>query len=128
MPVQLSKIDIKRRLHLMIIGDVKGQIYNLIKEKGGVTFVEIEKLPNCKPMEECSMNLPGYPTILLWNGLSEITYKAIADLWNEGKIKATPTHYLTYMADGKCLRLPIARRPYHYKKLHWLPIAFDVVK
>ncbi len=62
--------------------------------------------------------------IVFWANQSEKLTSVLMELLAERKIHLHATSIHTYIIDGLCLNLPIARRPRNgYKKKHWLPIV-----
>jgi hypothetical protein len=41
-------------------------------------------------------------------------------------IDITPTPFLTYLADGRALDLPLVKSNRQYAKPHWLPVAIGL--
>ncbi len=44
---------------------------------------------------------------------------------SNGRIAMKPAPPIVYLVDGKFLRMPIAKRAYHYKTPRWLPVTFS---
>lgn len=67
--------------------------------------------------------------IVVWTGLSVILSEAIIALLLAKTLHLHPSQVLTYMIDGACLTLPIAKRipKEGYRDLHWLPCTLRVV-
>jgi hypothetical protein len=97
----------------------------LIKWRGdGLTFVELLRyLPYLNGDEAYGKEATN---VIFWIGLSTEGIEAIVALLNNGTIRATSTQPLTYMIDGKGLRLPIAKSNRKYTKAHWAPITFSL--
>ncbi len=111
-------------------GQFKEAVTALVRETGGgVSFVEIVQLlePYMPVQGDQILTWPGYPTIVLWSGMSHEFCQVILDLMSEGILKCSPTEWLVYMADREILRLPLATELVQYKELHWLPVVFDLV-
>lgn len=104
---------------------MKDQILDLIKERGLVSFAQMQRLLGDGFEGEYTMTLNDYPSIILWTNVSKEVVNAIEGLLQKGKIKALPTSFWTYLIDGRGLDLPIAERLNHSRKKQWLPIVFD---
>ena len=112
-------------------GKFKEAVTALVRENGGgVSFVEIVQLlePHMPVQGDRELTWPGYPTIVLWNGLSHELCQVILELVGERILKCSPTEWLVYMADRVILRLPLATELTQYPDSHWLPVVFDLVE
>ena len=101
---------------------MKNEIMRLVKEKGHVSFVEISDL---FPDEtgDMSLAMPGYPSIILWWGMSEKLARAVAKMIDDKMVHPHPTSGLTYLIDGRSTTMPTAKSLRHFKKPHWFPIT-----
>ena len=92
-----------------------------------VTFAELDqKIEGFSGGElQISINNEQTSNIVLWQGLTEEAVDALEELWQAKKIHQLPAHFLSYLHDGRMLRLPLAKRPQHYKKPHWAPVCFN---
>src|SRR5262249_51527203 len=64
--------------------------------------------------------------IVLWERVTGEGLNALEEVRQAKKIHQVPAHVLSYLHDGKMLRLPLAkRRPQHYKTPHWAPVCFN---
>jgi hypothetical protein len=61
----------------------------------------------------------------LWQRLTEEGLNVLEELRQGQKIHSLPAHFLTYLHDGKMLKLPLVKRPQHYKTPHWAPVCFN---
>jgi hypothetical protein len=98
-----------------------------------VSFVELGRVLEAngvQPKGNESLWLTEYPNTILWSGMSAEFCEVVMRLRNSGLVTWKPTSFLAYMADGECLRLPLAKRPSKkgYRKPHWAPIVFNAVK
>lgn len=112
-------------------GDMKNEILAYIKGKGNVSFAELSKDIdgfNGDMQMRISEEAPSGPkgNVILWTGISAAAAAAIVDLIAEKKICSITTNWLTYLADGTALSLPLVKGNYHYKKPHWLPVVFNL--
>jgi len=92
-----------------------------------VSFVELSKhidgfMGDCAYMA----NAEKCPNIILWNGISENAWRALCELLLAEVLDVKSCSYLTYLLDGSVMRLPIAKRLRGYKKLHWMPVVFNL--
>jgi hypothetical protein len=74
------------------------------------------------------VRLKEFPTIVLWRGFSKGLVDAIRAAVAEKLVLMQPTSFLTYIHDGRALRLPLARKARHYKSDHWLPVVLYRVR
>ena len=93
--------------------------------KGGVSFVEL------------SREVPGFNgdyqygnshNWIYWSNISEEAAKTLKQLKDENIIDATPCEPLIYMIDGGYLPLPLVKSNRIYKKPHWMPMTWSLVK
>jgi hypothetical protein len=66
----------------------------------------------------------GAPNMIIWADMSHLFCSALESLREQ--IEPVPTSWLTYMADGGTLHLPLVKRASSkgYKKPHWLPVTW----
>jgi len=106
---------------------IKTRIHEHIKRNPATTFAELSDRIEGFNGELC-VHVPDYPNIVLWVKVSAEAVQAILELHQEKKIKTIPSTALVYLMDGKGLTLPIARQARQYKKPHWSPVVFSVIK
>lgn len=103
-------------------GKMKNKILNYVTRYRHVSFAEL------------SNNIDGFDgdftfslmeNFILWDGMSEEAGLALDDLLKEKKIKIDEATALTYLMDGKSLKLPIAKQCRKYKTPRWLPVVFN---
>jgi hypothetical protein len=58
---------------------------------------------------------------VIWPAVSLEIRAAIGELLNERRIIMQPGNSLSYLIDGACLSLPIAKQQRVYKSTRWLP-------
>lgn len=119
-----------RQTELLEQGKYVDAVIDMIRQREGVTFVEIEKLlsPYMEVNGDYALYSNSYPTLIFWMGISEQYFEVMKQVMSSGKVEGLPTHYLTYYADGKVPTMPLARKVMQYKDPHWVPIAFNSVK
>lgn len=107
---------------------MKDRIYQyMLKKVKGVSFVELSR--DIEGFKGDMQWMQGENrNIIFWIGLSGEAADALDALLKEKKIEMQPTHWLTYIADGQALTLPLVKRNYQYKTPHWLPVAFNLSK
>jgi hypothetical protein len=102
-------------------------VEQLITQRSGVSFVEIERLLTSRGVETKgphALVIDKY-NIALWAGMSE-RFVAVMDAVQARKnVSLKPTSCLVYLADGGMLRMPLAKRTRRYKELHWAPVVFN---
>lgn len=93
--------------------------------KGGVSFVEL------------SREVPGFAgeyqwgngsNWILWSGISEEAIIELNKLKDENLIEGKPCDPIIYMVDGGWLKLPLVKSNRKYKKPHWIPLTWSLVK
>ena len=108
------------------ISEMKGTISKLVAAKGNVSFLEIQNLPGGKGEYCVEM---GGANVIYWHGLSEEAALAVQALRAEGIVHLVPTHFLTYLVEGACVSIPLAKSAgairRGYKKPHWLPVMLQ---
>ena len=109
----------------MNLDKIKLDLVKLIKNKKGVSFVEIEIY-----FDEVGFNYNGdiamcrdHENIVFWNGWNEQACNLIHELLASKVITLQPTDVLIYYIDGKVLTLPV----YKSKRscTQWLPVEFN---
>jgi hypothetical protein len=103
------------------------KILELVTAYKHVTFAELDqKIEGFSGGElQISINNEQASNIVLWQGLTEEGVSALEELRQAKKIHQLPAHVLSYLHDGKMLKLPLAKRPQHYKTQHWTPVCFN---
>lgn len=110
----------------MDLEKIKLDLVKMIKDKKGVSFVEIEDY-----FYEVGFDYHGKEqfvnsdnkNIVFWSDWNEIASKLLIDLLKEKIIKMMPTDVLVYLADGKVLTLPVYKDDEPYEQ--WLPVVFN---
>ena len=110
----------------MNLEEIKLGLVKMIKDKKGVSFVEIEDY-----FDEVGFDYHGEQqfvnsdnkNIVFWSDWNEIATKLLIDLLKEKILKMMPTDILVYLADGKQLSLPVYNEDKHYEQ--WLPVVFN---
>jgi len=94
-----------------------------------VSFIQLENYLKQKglPYEgEYSVHIPGHPTIMMWQGLSQDFARAILELiFEDFEIVPTYVSQSLYTLEGKEINLPIAEH-LHYEDMikRWAPVMF----
>jgi hypothetical protein len=103
------------------------QIFDLVSSRRTVTFAELENHIEGFGGGDKTLIYDGdrCSNIVLWAGLTDAAIDAMEELRIAKRIHPIPANILTYLMDGKCLRLPIAKAGRHYKKPHWVPVVFN---
>lgn len=108
-------------------GNPKIDIPDLIKWRGnGLTFVELLQYLPYLNGEFAYINRDS--NIVFWVGVSEECISALIELTDLGAIYPSSTLPLTYLIDGRVPNFPVAKSNRKYKKPHWAPITFSLVK
>ena len=94
-----------------------------------VSFIQLEdhlKQEGIPYAGEYSVRIPGHPTIMMWQGMSQDFSRAILELVFED-FEITPTYVpqSLYTLEGKEIDLPIAEN-LHYEDTikRWAPVMF----
>ena len=96
-------------------------IVDRVGDHGDQSFANLASHPAFKD-GDIALCLPGFENIILWVNITQEGADALSDLVKRQILHYRPTSYLVYLADGHSLTLPLAKRPVHYKKPHWLPV------
>lgn len=109
----------------MNLDKIKLDLVKLIKNKKGVSFVEIEIY-----FDEVGFNYNGEiamcrgnENIVFWNGWNEQACNLIHELLASKLITMDHTDVLIYYIDGKVLTLPVYKSKRSYAQ--WLPVEFN---
>lgn len=107
---------------------MKSEILDFFKKELciGVTFAELVAFFGDKIAGDYAWIIE--PNMVLWMGLSEDFLDAMGALVKEGQLEIKPATPLVYIMDGLCLTLPLVKGNYRYKKPHWFPVCFSLVK
>lgn len=103
---------------------MREEIINCIS-KGGVSFVELmREVPGFRG----DNRMINAKNMVYWDGISDEAAQTLLDLQNENIIEKTPCHPVIYVCDGGGMNLPLVKRDRTYKKPHWLPVTYSLVK
>ena len=110
---------------------IKQAIYSYCKENSDVTYNEIEQIFTANGYHwkgNYSSRSEADENVIFWTGWSKAAFDLIGDMIRNGNLIRNPCDSLLYLIDGKILTLPPVQHPPKdgYKKLHWLPWAFDI--
>lgn len=102
---------------------MKQAIYEMVRQRDWVSCVELCEIDGVKG--DTGVEIADKNILCLW-GLSDEAIEAIRQLCIEEKICLRPGTLLSYLVDGACLTLPIAKRiPKNgYKTRRWMPTFF----
>lgn len=111
----------------------KGQIEDAIVEfariRRGAMFFDIQQnfSSYVNAYGDRSMEKPG--NVVLWAGLGDELADLLSRLLEEERLFLHPANLYSYLWDGVCLNLPLAKRiPKNgYKTPHWLPCCLKTV-
>lgn len=97
-------------------------ILGLVGDRGHVSFVELlNELP--EERGEFTMHLPGYESIVLWTGMSEMLARLVSEMIAEKQVHPHPASHLTYMIDGAVPQMDVAKSLRQYKEPRWFPVT-----
>ena len=93
----------------------------------GNSFVDLENAFAWAGLDYAGeLELVKTGNIVLWAGWNEAATAALFDLESTGRVHFYPTSAFTYLADGKIVNYPIAKRPrHHYKTPRWAPACIE---
>ncbi len=119
-------------VELARIGKFEEAVMAYVRAYDWVTFAEL-----CRKFEPFLESRGGFsiqstliPNLFFWYGLSDDFSEIILHLLHEKRIYYHPGQWLTYLADGEVLRMPLVQRKpgrQGFKKPHWLPVCLRVV-
>jgi hypothetical protein len=95
-------------------------------EDHGLSFVNLKDAIGADADGETEIDHGEFDNIVFWTGMSLEFVAAFRELMTERVIELNSTPSLTYMIDGRMLRLPLAKRLRHYKEPHWAPVTARV--
>lgn len=110
----------------MNLEKIKLGLVKMIKDKGGVSFVEIENFFDEIGFDyhgEEELNHSENNKIVFWSGWNEQACKLLVELLKDKSIKMAPTTALVYYADGKVLTLPVYNK--RRRREQWFPVVFN---
>ena|SRR5579859_6146409 len=113
------------RQHGEIKMSLTDDILEMVTIRKNVSFVELSRLDGFRGTCTFEVNNENCSNIVFWSGISEEAFDALRGLIDRNKIHPKPAHLFSYMADGRVLRLPLAKSARHYKEPHWLPVVFN---
>ena len=106
---------------------ISNVIFDYIKTKHYVSFVEIENIFLKSGFEyrgNLAIQHPSMSNVVVWIDWNQEAVDVIREVIDMG-VHYVPTAVLTYLTDGKVLDLPVARTRKDFKKMHWVPVAFE---
>lgn len=112
-----------------IIGSLKREVVDYIKDYGNVSFVELErKFPNHFSGDYSFRAKKD--NVYFWTNMTKQMVTIIGDLVKEEIIEFSPTSFMTYLIDGKILQMDVAKKPPKggYKTPRWLPVVMNKKK
>lgn len=108
---------------------LKDAIVQVVTDKKGVSFAEIERLYERLGYDykgDCSLCVHDNECLLLWLNWTQEACDIINELVMTEKVHLDAAHPLIYMLDGIIPQLPIAKRVnYKYKTPHWVPVVLN---
>ncbi len=105
----------------------KVDIPALIQWRGdGLTFVELlQYLPYLKGDFTYWV---GDKNTIAWIGVSQQCVEALQELVGSDAMGLWPAQPFIYLIDGCALKFPVAKLNRTYKRPHWLPVTFSLLK
>lgn len=110
--------------------ELKQMVYEYVEEKGGVTFVELERLlsDEIEVEGDVALHSDTDPNILFWMNSSERFQKLVTEMLAGDRLTMDPTQPLVYHVDGKVPSMDVVKQPPSdgYKEPRWLPVQFNI--
>jgi hypothetical protein len=103
----------------MVEGTLKDRVVAYIQATDYVSYAELSN--RFSEFRDGDLAISMRENLYLWAGMTQEAVDAIQALREEGAITVKPSSLLVYLADGRSLSFPIARRVRDYKKPHWAP-------
>lgn len=112
------------KTHIRCTDAIAVRLTDYVRDHDHVTFAQLaDDFPEFRDGEFNIVHEgPKHGNIVLWTGMTEAATEAYAMAVRSGRVTAGPTSPMTYLLDGRALRLPIAKAARHYKALRWLPV------
>ena len=110
----------------MNLEGIKFSLVKMIKDKGGVSFVEIENFFDEIGFDyqgEEQLNSGKNNKIIYWSDWNKQACELITELLKNKQIEMTPTPLWVYLADGKVLTESVYEKNKPYEQ--WLPVEFN---
>lgn len=110
----------------MNLEEIKLGLVRMIKDKGGVSFVEIELYFDEIGFDyrgEEQLNSSKNNKIIYWSDWNKQACELLTELLKNKKIEMTPTSLWVYLADGKVLTVPVYEKNKPFEQ--WLPVEFN---
>jgi hypothetical protein len=109
---------------------MKAMILNLLKERSeGISFAQIENMFDDNDIDYNGDHIIGsskYKKIYYWLNMSDDFSSAIIELRKEDNIEFSECNVIIYLADGKIIKYPLARKAIQYEEPHWLPVIIKM--
>ena len=110
----------------MNLEGIKFSLVKMIKDKGGVSFVEIENFFDEIDFDyrgEEQLNSSKNNKIIYWSDWNKQACELITELLKNKQIEMTPTPLWVYLIDGKVLTVPVYEKNKPFEQ--WLPVEFN---
>lgn len=110
----------------MSLEKIKLDLVKMIKDKKGVSFVEIENYFDEIGFDyrgEEQLNSSKNNKIIYWSDWNEQACELIKELLKNKLIEMTPTPLWVYLTDGKVLTVPVYEKNKPFEQ--WLPVEFN---
>jgi len=106
--------------------EMANEILGYIRKNGDASFANIMDLFGDEAKGEWAKE--ALPNLVLWAGMSSSLIEALNIIQPQTELK--PCHLLVYLADGRLLQMPIAKRhpKTGYAEPHWLPTVLVLRK
>lgn len=119
-------------IELARAGKFEEAVVEYVRAYDYVTFAEL-----CRKFEPFMETRGGFsiqsdmvPNLFFWYGLSDDFSEIMLCLLHEKRLYYHPAQWLTYLADGAVLTIPLVQRKpgkQGFKKPHWLPVCLRVI-
>lgn len=109
---------------------IKEIIYDYVESKnGGITFAELDNWLEQNQVDykgSCCIAYNEEFNIMAWINMSEYYMESIAELVQENKIDIQQCSVMSYLREGKIIRLMICKNICKYEKTVWLPCEINL--
>ena len=110
----------------MNLEEIKLGLVKMIKDKKGVSFVEIEDYFDEVGFDyhgKEQLNSSKNNKIIYWSDWNKQACELISELLKNKQIEMTPTPLWVYLVDGKVLAVPVYEKNKSFEQ--WLPVEFN---
>lgn len=108
-------------------GKLEDAVEAYIREMDWVTFAELQRQFAPFMGVRGDWRFGFLDNLVVWAGMSEEFMNLVLSLAKAGRVHYWSSTAFTYIIDGECLTLPVAKRAQAYKHPHWLPVTLRTI-